>query len=396
MEIRTTDHDFSAVHESLQSYIDRELLVQASSIVLQGQDVIDFHLAGYQNREDGVKLAEDSIYRIFSNTKLITNVAAMILWEEGKFSLDDPLYEYIPEFRDLSVLRQGATDPSETEPLARAATIKNLVTHSAGFSYGLFLESPVDALYATNKVLSPGASLAEMITALSQIPLASQPGTRFQYSVSTDILGRLVEIWSGKSFSEFLQERIFEPLEMEDTGFWVPDSKQSRFCMIYDGADMLDPMKPGMTAGSDAMMGGYLAPKPMESGGGGLVSTITDYARFMQMLMGRGALGDARILQAETVDRMHTRHLDDGIAVQLPNWEMPNTTFGIGFAIKEAPMPGEPDGAIGEFHWGGLAGTHTWIAPRLNIAALVFTQRQFGFWHPFSHDYKRLVYQAVT
>ncbi|MCY4656349.1 MAG: serine hydrolase [Gammaproteobacteria bacterium] len=391
-----TNPDFSAVHRSLQDYIERDLLVMASSVILRGQQIIDFHMTGYQDREEEIPLAEDSIFRIFSNTKLITNVAAMMLWEEGAFSLEDKLYEYIPEFKNLVVLKKGSTDPTETEPLQQHATIKNLLTHTAGFSYGLFQESPVDLLYVGNGILSPKYTVEEMVSQLSQIPLANQPGFRWQYSVGVDVLGRLIEIWSGMSFGDFLRERIFKPLNMTDTDFYVPPEKANRFCAIYDPADMLDPMVPGLNLGTDGLVGGYLPGKPFESGGGGLVSTISDYTKFMQMLMGEGTLGDVTLLKPDTLRMMHTNQLEPGISVQLPNWEMPNTKFGFGFAIKESPMAGEPDAAIGEFHWGGLAGTHTWISPRLGIAALVFTQRMFGFWHPFSHEYKRLVYEALT
>ena len=396
MKASQSTYDFSPVHDSLQNYIDNDLLVMASSIVLKGQDIIDLHVTGHQNREEGIPLEQDSIFRIFSNTKLLTSVAAMMLWEEGAFDLEDPLYTYIPAFETLQVLKEGSQDPSQTEQLTRHATIRNLMTHTAGFSYGLFVESPVDEIYMANKVLNPQSTLEQMVDSLGSIPLANQPGKRWQYSVSVDILGRLIEIWSGMSFGAFLRKRIYEPLGMEDTDFFVPEDKHHRLCVIYDPVDLLDPMKPGLNPGSDAMMGGYLAPRALESGGGGLVSTIVDYTKFMQMLMGGGELNGTRVLKAETLEMMHSNQLEEGISVQLPNWHMPNTKFGLGFAIKEAPMQGEPNTAIGEYHWGGLAGTHTWIAPQLNVAALVFTQRMYGFWHPFSHDYKRLVYEAVS
>ena len=395
MIVKKTKTDFSSVHDCLEDYLNRNLLVMASSAILQGQDVVDFYLTGYQDRENKVRLSEDSIYRIFSNTKLISSVAAMCLWEEGKFKLNDPLYEYIPQFKNLVVLKEDSLDPNETEPLSSHATVKNLMTHTAGFTYGLFLESPIDSVYTTKRVLDPRSTLSEMVTKLETIPLANQPGKRWRYSVSVDILGRLIEIWSGKSFGEFLHERIFEPLSMKDTDFYVPEEKQQRFCVSYDPANLLDPMERGLTVGNDGMMGGYTAQKPFESGGG-LVSTLPDYTRFMQMLMGGGIIGEERVIQPETLELMHTNQLDEGVGVQLPNWHMPNTKFGLGFAIKEAPMEGEPKEAIGEYHWGGLAGTHTWISPKLNIAALVFTQRMFGFWHPFSLDYKNSVYKAFT
>ncbi|MBD3646749.1 MAG: beta-lactamase family protein, partial [Pseudomonadales bacterium] len=265
-----------------------------------------------------------------------------------------------------------------------------------GFSYGIFLESPIDAVYNERNLLGPNNTLANMVEQLGDVPLAYQPGKRWQYSVSADILAALIEVWSGKSFAEFLRERIFEPLDMPDTDFHVPEDKHDRFATNYVPVDPMDPMKPGLNAAPDQMLGNLMEPRPYTSGGGGLVSTIGDYTNFIRMLIAEGEGNGFRILKPETVRMMHTNQLPDGVQVQLPNWFMPDTVFGLGLAIKTAPADGEPPEAVDEFHWGGIAGTHSWIAPRANLAAIVFTQRLPGFWHPYYHDHKRLVYSAAA
>lgn len=387
-------YDFTPVHESLSEYVSRDLLAMAASVVLEGRDVVDVFTVGFQDREQEIPVALDSIYRIFSNTKIVTSVAAMMLWEESAFDLDDPLAEYFPEFSSLQVLVPDAKEVGDVVALERSGTIRELMSHTAGFSYGIFAESPVDSLYLNNGITAPDRSLAEMVSRLGKLPLAYQPGSRWQYSVSTDILGRLIEIVSGKKFDIFLKERIFEPLGMQDTGFYCPPSSHDRLCRNYLPSDPMDPLKPGLQA-IDETEAPYTEPRNFLSGGGGLLSTIDDYTRFVQMLIGEGELDGFRVLRPDTVQLMHTNQLPKGMGVQLPNWLMPDTVFGLGLAIKTTPQKGEPKSAVGEYHWGGVAGTHSWISPQGNVAGLVFTQRLPGFWHPFSHDFKRLVYEVV-
>lgn len=395
MQVRANNHDFSPVHEALAKRIEDDFLVMAATVVLEGQDVVDLHLAGHRDREAGAPIREDSIYRIYSNTKPITSVAAMTLWEAGKFDLDDPLEKHLPVLAGLKVLRPGAKDVADVAPLDAPPTVRQLMCHTAGFSYGFLMESPVDERYQAEGILAGRLTLEQMVERLAHLPLAYRPGERFQYSVATDVLARLVEVWSGQRFGDYLAERLFAPLGMTDTGFHVPAAQQHRFCANYAPVDPLDPLKPGIVAAPESIGGGYLSPKPWQSGGGGLVSTLGDYTRFVQMLMGGGALGDVRILDAATLAEMRRNQLPDGVAVQFPMWVMPDTVFGLGFAIKTAPAAGEPDTAIGEYHWGGMAGTHSWMSPAAGIAGIIFTQRLPGFWHPFSQDFKRLVYEAV-
>ena len=182
---------------------------------------------------------------------------------------------------------------------------------------------------------------------------------------------------------------------MVDTDFHVPGEKVNRFCAIYGPTNVLEPME-GECQRTQDMFGDYTRVPALESGGGGLVSTIVDYTRFIQMLVGGGSLEGIQIIQPETLELMRQPQLPDGIHLQLPDWEMSNTSFGIGFAVKQAPAEGEPDTAVGEYHWGGLAGTHSWISPRAGISGICFTQRMQAFWHPYSHDFKRRVYATVS
>lgn len=384
------------MHAAIQKYVDANILAGVSSVILKDNRIVDFRTWGHADIESEKPIEDDTIFRIYSNTKIITTVAAMCLFEDGCFKLDDPIDNYLPALADLSVLKAGAEDASEVEPAATRPTVRQVMCHNAGFSYGLFQESKVDPLYAQRDVMSAKGTLADMVEKLGEIPLAYQPGARWQYSVSTDILARLVEVWSGKSFFDFLYTRIFKPLTMMDTDFYVPESKHGRFATNYVPVNPMQPMEGGLNPAPDTLIGGYLSPKSFTSGGGGLVSTIGDYTSFIQMLIGEGEFGGERILKPETVAMMHQSQLPQGVGVVLPTWPMPDTTFGLGVAIKTAPAKGEPESATDEYHWGGMAGTHSWISPRANLAGLVFTQRLPGFWHPFSHEFKRLVYQAAS
>ncbi|MFP6805651.1 MAG: serine hydrolase domain-containing protein [Pseudomonadales bacterium] len=384
------------MHQAIQKFVDDNLLSGASALVLKDDKIVDYKNWGYADTESKRPFAEDTIFRIYSNTKIITSIAAMCLFEDGKFKLDDPLDQHLPQLANLRVLKAGSSDPTETEALQSRQTIRQLVSHQAGFSYGIFAESPVDSLYMKSKVLDPSSTLEALVDKLANLPLAYQPGSRWQYSASTDVLARLVEVWSGQTFIEFLKERIFEPLGMPDTDFYVPEEKHHRLATNYVPVDPMDPLKPGLEVAPDTVMGGYLEPKPLMSGGGGLVSTLPDYLKIIRLLANGGEINSVRILKEETVAMMHSNQLPDGMGVQLPNWFMPNTVFGIGLAIKTQGLEGEPAEAVDEYHWGGLAGTHTWISPGAGVAALIFTQRLPGFWHEFSHEFKRQVYKAIV
>lgn len=386
-----TSRSFVSIHSSLDRWVQQNLIPSAASVVLDGYTVVDEYFIGSTNLETRISISKDSIYRLFSNTKLITSVAAMILFEEGSFKLDDEVARYIPKLADLCVLKEDATDVHDTEPLQSQITVRQLMSHTAGLSYGIFIDTPIDFLFRSKRVLHPGNDLEGLVDAVATIPLLYQPGRKFHYSVATDVLARLIEIWSRQSFGAFLKSRIFGPLGMTNTSFYLSEHHRERLCVLYEGADPQDPYRPGLSVASE-LAGDYFRPRALESGGGGLLGTISDYTKFWQMLLAEGTYNGFQLLRSESITLMRTNQLPPGNTVEFRQWEMPNTVFGLGFALKQKPAVGEPPDAIDEYYWGGIAGTHSWIAPRANVGALLFTQRLPGYWLPFFHEHKRAIY----
>jgi len=380
-------------------YVDQGILSCAMTLALRGTDLVDCQTFGYRDLESREPLRSDAIFRMHSSTKIVTSVAAMMLFEEGRFGLDDPLASYIPAFADAQVLARDATGSGDVVPARSPITIRQLLSHSAGLSYG-FLEPhlPIDQAYIAGGV-TPGQAaeltLEELCERLGALPLAFQPGTAWRYSFATDVVARLVEVLSGQRFDAFLRARLFEPLGMVDTDFCVPAAKAHRLIRLYAPLDLFAPMKPGLVPVDPALDPVPESPPRFLSGGAGLYSTAADHLSFLRAIINGGSWQEVRLLQPETIALMHTNQLPPGVKVDFSVWVMPDTVFGLGFAIRTAPGSGEPDSAVGEYHWGGMAGTHSWVAPRAGIAGLCLTQRMPGFWHPFSHDFKRMVYQLL-
>lgn len=391
--------DFKTLDERMQWYVDQEILGCVATLVLDGTDVVHSARHGFMSAEDQRPLQEDAIFRMASNTKLVTSIALMMLYEEGRFTLDDPVADYLPKFADPKVLVDGAETAVDVRPADGPILMRQVLSHSAGLSYG-FIEptSVIDQAYekaGVNGVTTAGMNLERLCDELAELPLAYEPGTSWRYSFATDVCARVVEVLSGQAFDTFLKERIFEPLGMVDTDFWVPAERVERLTTIYAAADMLDPMKPGLVPGEEPKGGRFLEKPALLSGGGGLVSTMPDYSTFIRMIVAEGSWNGHTFLNPETLALMRTNQLADGVGVQFPMRVMANTVFGLGFALKTAPDDGETDAVVGEYHWGGMYGTHSWMAPKPGITGLCFTQRMPGFLHPFSLDFKRLVYAEV-
>ncbi|MGY4827974.1 serine hydrolase domain-containing protein [Sphaerotilaceae bacterium SBD11-9] len=389
-----TAHDFSAIHAAMRRHVDNRLLAGMSCAVLSGREVLDVHCVGQADQEAGTPLREDTLFRAFSNTKLVTTCAALLLWEEGRFDLDDPVDHFIPELARRQVLRPGATRLDDTEPARSPITIRQLLCHSSGLSYGLL--DPGSLLfnaYTERQVLSPLRTLAQMMEALAGLPLASHPGTGWEYSVASDVLARLIELLSGQRFDAFLQSRILGPLEMVDTHFVVPAAKLPRLAAMYAGADPANPLAPGLTrADTWPYPGAFTVPVPALSGGAGLATTLPDMLALIRSLMP----GGTPLLKPETLALMMRNHLPEGATIRFPNvGPVPGKVFGLGGALTVAPGRFDPPGSAGEFEWGGIGGTHWWVNPRHNIAGIAMAQRQFGFWHPYSFEFKRLAYAAL-
>jgi CubicO group peptidase (beta-lactamase class C family) len=400
IEVKQTDLDFTELHERIQSFVNDGVIPFANSIVLKGDEVVDLQFYGGYEMESDRLLTEDAIFRMHSSTKMVCSVAAMMLWEEGKFDLDDPLEMYIPAFANMQVLKPGAENINETEPAQDSIRIRQILSHTAGFSYG-FIEpdSIIDKAY-NEKAINPMASgsdrtLESLCSALGEMPLVYQPGTFWRYSLATDVTARLIEVISGQRFDDFLKARIFNPLGMVDTDFYVPVEKQGRLTTLYLPSDPMDPMSECATP-MDSPAATTTGELPnFLSGGGGLMSTLTDYLAFVRMIINNGQHHGQRLIKEETLSLMRTNQCAEGVGVNFPMWSIPGTTFGLGFALKEQPAEDEPANAVGEFHWGGMAGTHFWWAPEANLAGICMTQRMPGFLHPFSHEFKRLAYKIA-
>jgi CubicO group peptidase (beta-lactamase class C family) len=394
MKVTAAGYDFGAAHAVLRRMVDGNILSGVSSAVLVGRDLVDVDCAGWADKEAQIPLRADHLFRVFSNTKLVTSCAALLLFEDGRFQLDDPIEKYIPQLGNRRVLRPGATSIDDTEPARGSITIRQLLSHSSGLSYGLFDPGTVMfGAYQARKVLSPLKTLAEMMDTLAELPLAYHPGTSWEYSVATDVVARLVEVVSGQTFDRFIQARILSPLGMVDTGFVVPEKDQSRFVACYAGADLMDPMKPGLTRTDNyPWPGAYLRAVPRLDGGGGLVSTLPDMVALVRSLLP----GGSTLLKPETITLMMTNQLPDGVWMRFPvSGELVGRGYGLAGGLIVQPSPLHHPDAGGEFYWGGLAGTQWWISPKANVAGLLMTQRQMAFFHPFAFEFKRQAYEAV-
>jgi len=382
------------LRQAMQRYVDQEILPCVSYALMRGRDVIDTACMGWADREAGVPLRRDHIFRAFSNTKLVTSCAAMLLFEEGRFGLDDPIGEYIPQLGNRTVLKSGASSLSDVEPARGPITIRQLMSHSSGLSYGLLDPGTlIFNAYTEKKVLNPYASNAGLVDALAHLPLSYHPGTSWEYSVATDVLGRLVEVLSGRSLESFFAQRIFAPLGMVDTAFALPQDKHARLVRYYAGADQKAPMKPGLTRiDASPWPGAYLKPFPRQSGGGGLVTTLPDMIALLRGLLP----GGQTLLKAETIALMMTNQLPEGVNVRFASvGEVPGKGYGLAGSVTTAPGPVDPPASIGELQWGGIAGTHWWISPRTGLAGVLMTQREMAFWHPFHFEFKQLAYHAA-
>jgi CubicO group peptidase (beta-lactamase class C family) len=354
----------------VQTMVDKQLTAGAVVLVARRGKVVYLESIGKMDKATGKAMRPDAIFRIYSMTKPITSVAALMLVDDGKLALDDPVSDYLPEFDGLRV-HTGTGD--ETVPADREMTVRDLLRHTSGLIYPFQIDSAVDQLYRANKILDPEDSLADLVRKLGKLPLKYQPGTHCDYSCSPDVMARIVEVISGKPFDEFLQERVFRPLDMRDTGYTVPDDKLDRFTATHlrgkEGLEIADSpqtsayrKKPKFLTGG----GGDL------TGGGGLVSTARDYLRFAQMLLGGGELQGKRLLRAETVRAMTTNQVPpEALPMKVGGQPLPDTGFGLGVGVR---MADKPDSAAGEYSFGGAADTAFWIAPRSELVVIALQQ----------------------
>lgn len=366
--------------------------VAGATVILVRNGKIAFHKAyGFRDAENKTVLKKDDIFRIASQTKAITSLAAMMLWEEGKFLLDEPVSKYIPEFKKPTILKTFNPQDSSytTRPAKGEITIRHLLTHSSGIDYAAIGSDEFKAIYAKAGVPSGIGNnnevLADKIKILAKLPLKFEPGEKWQYGLNTDVLGYLVEVWSGITLDEFFRKRIFIPLGMNDTYFYLPKEKHSRLVTLYEGGeggkivqvkpkayDNVDPNYPNAT-------GKYF------SGGAGLSSTVEDYAKFLQLFLNKGEYNGVRLISRKTVELMLTdQHIKGG------------SPFGLGFGLETESNDHESPFSIGSFQWGGAFNTHYWVDPKENLIGLIFTNIYNTPYWSIGEKFKVLTYQAIA
>lgn len=379
----------SRLTDAMQGLVDEGRLAGVVTAVVRHGKIVHFESAGWRDMEASAPMTNDALFRIYSMTKPITGVALMMLYDEGKFRLSDPVEMYIPELSDLQVAA-GTDENGEliTEPADHPMTVRELMAHTGGLTYGIFSGSEVDSMYVEADLLNSGITLKEMVTRLGAIPLRQQPGSMWHYSVAVDVQGYLVEVLSGQAFDDFLDERLFGPLGMNDTDFYVPAEKAERFAQIYtyDEEGNLAPSEM-FGAAND-----YMVDPVFKSGGGGLVGSTMDYLKFTQMMLNGGELNGVRILSPLTVDLMHRNQLPRGMPDNILG--APGTVFGLDFAVVTDPVEAESFSA-GEYYWGGAAGTWFWIDPVEDLIVVGMIQ-QWGQGLPNVRALSRqLTYQAI-
>lgn len=408
------------IGEYMNQAVEDGTMVGGMALIARNGKVAYTETWGMKDREAAEPMTEDALFRIYSMSKPITAVALMMLYEEGKFFLHDPVAKYIPELANLEVARSTAdggntriiSDGTQSRTLGsgdedltgqmrtprRQPTIRDLLTHTAGFTYGVFGDTEVDRMYREAGLLSDDTTLKNFVEKLGKIPLQYDPGTRWHYSVSVDIQGRLVEVLSGMRFGEFLKTRLFDPLDMKDTSFVVPAEKLDRLAQLYtpegtaEGADGFRSMGRGPLVVAPASTSeGFMEGALFESGGGGLVSTARDYLRFSQMMLNGGELNGVRILSPKTVELITMNHLGD-ISM---GFGRTGVGFGLGFAVALDQGEVGEIGSAGEYNWGGAAGTRFWIDPKENLIG-IFMVQSIPHRTRLADTFKVLTYQSIV
>jgi len=375
----------------LRADSDKGQIPGAILLVSRQGKIAFFETVGVIDPATKAPMTKDAIFRIYSMTKPIASVAALILVEEGKVSLSDPVAKYIPQIAEMKVgvEKPGAdgTPTLELVPPKRQMTVQDLLRHTSGLTYGIFGDTLVKKAYREAKLLEGDPTNAEFVTRLSRLPLASHPGTMWDYSHSTDVLGRVVEVVSNKSLYEFMKERILDPLGMKETTFDVTDkSKHARIA---------EPFPNDRTIGPNSDFFDPRMPQRWQSGGGGMMGTTADYARFCQMLLNGGALDGKRILSPKTVAYMASDHLDASIAPGALYLPGPGYGFGLGFGVRRDAGVAPTQGSVGEYFWGGAGGTYFWIDPKEDLFVVFAMQspKQRAYYRPLL---KNMFYSAIT
>ncbi|MFB6247038.1 MAG: serine hydrolase domain-containing protein [Salinibacter sp.] len=371
------------ISDVMRPYVKENKVAGLMTMVYRRGEVAHFQAYGERDRRTGAPMTPNTLFRIYSMTKPITTVAALMLYEEGHFQLDDPVAEYLSAFEGVQVYDTTATGAPTRVPPRRPMTIQDLMRHTSGLTYGVFGDTPVDSMYRAADLLGGDRTLAATVDTLATLPLLHQPGTRWHYSVSTDVLGRLVEVVSGQSLDTFLRTRILGPLGMDDTTFEVPTGEMDRFATSYARGK-----NGGLVVRDRKRDSEFAAPVTFLSGGGGLVSTMDDYLRFARMLLNGGAVDGTRLLSPKTVALMTQNHLDGTFE---PGWG-----FGLGVQVATDLPAASTLGSEGMYGWSGLASTYFFVDPKEKLIGMVWTQFVPNSRHPIGEQFRVGVYQSIV
>ena len=383
-EVGLSEQALSKVDAKMDELIKEQRLAGGIVVIARKGKIAHFKPYGLRNREAKLPMEKDTIFRIYSMTKAITSVAALMLHEEDKLGLDDPLSKFFPSLKNLKVHTKDGLVGLKREP-----TVSDLMRHTAGLTYGRTKIPAIDQAYKKAKMLDRTLELKPMMSGMSSVPLIFQPGTDWRYGVATDVLGGVVEVASGQKLDAFFQDRIFKPLGMKDTGFFVHKDKVDRFAVNYN-------YKEGRLSVKDApKTSKYLENPTFLSGGGGLCSTADDYMRFLLMVSKEGKLGKERLLKKKTIRLMTTNQIPKGGGwVTFGDQIRGGVGFGLGFSVRVKMSDWDPDGRVGEYGWGGAASTHYWVSPKDDLVVLTLEQVM-----PYSFNtewaLKGLIYDAI-
>lgn len=382
----------------MKGWVDSGRLPGMVTCVMRKGELAFAEAYGKADVERNKAVRPDTIFRIYSMTKPLTSTAIMMLYEEGRFQLDDPISRFLPAFRNMRVFAGGSRGKIESVPAEREITFRDLLTHTSGLTYGFMESNPVDALYRAKDGVdfqTAETSLAAVVDKLATFPLIAQPGKAWNYSVSTDVLGRLVEVIAGEPFEKYLVDKVVKPLGMVDTDFHVPSDKHDRFAANYQASP-----DGKLALIDDPAKSRYLKPRKVNSGGGGLVSTAADYLRFCKFMLNKGELDGVRLLGRKTVELMTMNHLNGDMAdMGTPRFSESTYNgigFGLGFSVMIDPAKAHIVGTPGEYAWGGAASTAFWCDPAEDMAVVLLTQLMPSSTYPIRRELRVLTYQAIV
>ena len=402
---------FDRIEDHLKRrYVDAGRFPGTQLVVYRRGKLVHSAVQGFADLERKAAMKDDTIFRIYSMTKPITSIAFMMLVEEGRVALDESVHRYIPEWKNLGVFQAGIAPAFLTKPPSRPMLIVDLLRHTSGLTYGFQQRSNVDAAYREMKIgeVEKAGTLQSMVEELAKIPLEFSPGEAWNYSVSTDVIGYLIGQISGKPFEQFLKERIFEPLGMKDTDFFVPAGKANRFAACYSASPQgamtfhAAERKGNLTLQDDPATSTFLSPPSFISGGGGLCSTAADYLTFCRALLNGGELSGVRLVGAKTLALMTSNHLPGGRTLpEMSRSLFSEATyhgigFGLGFSVTLDPVQTLIPGSAGEYAWGGAATTSFWIDPAEELIAIFMTQVVPSSAFTIRRELRTMVYAAIT